>query len=38
MIIHNKHTGQYIYEPKLIYGKVSVLWTTVEHIIKNDPL
>lgn len=27
MIIRNKQTGQYIYESKLIDGKVSVLWT-----------
>lgn len=32
MIIRNKHTGQYIYEARLINGKVSpgkvsVLWT-----------
>lgn len=27
MIIRNKQTGQYIYEARLINGKVSVLWT-----------
>lgn len=41
MIIRNKHTGQYIYDFKLIDGKVSVRWTNDKrnacHILSNLP-